>query len=827
MAGCGASCVFYRVLVRSGSGSGSGSKSKSKKASSSAVCREFVFVVQLQRYRRDQGSAVYFPSAVFNGDDLYDITLTDGDCRLRVTLDPGLNRLVEKNCLRPGTKLCNAAFAASLSTHLPQSSSASGHYESYRLVSLEVRGQVAEDADTLRGQVEQWNALPWFGSFDPEGSLGPLRAARSTFLPLWNNVDYCGQVWRETPPSEEEGRDQQLARGPAVTVSQLREDFLSGRRGAPIHQLIVRIIKKSHLMYYGKADASCDCPYKAMLEVCDHTGSVSAVLWNSVCVNWYRCLKPGDIISLRRYRVKNSYFSNSDDIEISVNSRNPAARIVILPQSSVPAERRLPAATYSFCSSAELQPVADDAVCDVIGLVTFLGRAERIRSKDGIGAELLEYRWLRLEDGESSQPMMVKLFATSQPETHSKIRPLSVVVCTQMKVIRLPDRADGGVYLTNTTYTQVYCTGHHSQMDYQELRPVRHFLHWLRGQDDRLVLSRAVIGGFFIYPPPPVSMRMFMKEKRGQPEFLSGAELKREIEMLQYRERRTFCIQAAVSTVYHCGRQEDMYLLWKEPGDTHPSHHSQPSTSNCPPPSPCCSTSVPRPSTLSSSGSSTASLVTADTHVRPRPLDCGTQKVKKKKLLQTETPRKRQPNVTVQQQQKDNAGTLFEASMEFLQNNKDDDEDDDDEQTSITDPLPPTVQHVAMETLPLYYSHLLREEQSVAVAMGGQVTPQKFDYIYTEYYTLTLRALSDNTLLDTLFLPQSSLLTCLLPHANSWTSILSHGAFSSHAPPPSPADLVCTAHHLANQRLICVLEACHLGGDHTELILSRAFLLGE
>lgn len=24
------------------------------------------------------------------------------------------------------------------------------------------------------------------------------------FLPLWNNVDYSGQVWRETPPTEEE-----------------------------------------------------------------------------------------------------------------------------------------------------------------------------------------------------------------------------------------------------------------------------------------------------------------------------------------------------------------------------------------------------------------------------------------------------------------------------------------------------------------------------------------------------------------------------------------------------------------------------------------------
>lgn len=56
------------------------------------------------------------------------------------------------------------------------------------------------------------------------------------------------------------------ARRPAVTVSELRDSFLSGRggvaRGAVQHQLIVRIINKSHLMYYGRTDRNCDCPYK-------------------------------------------------------------------------------------------------------------------------------------------------------------------------------------------------------------------------------------------------------------------------------------------------------------------------------------------------------------------------------------------------------------------------------------------------------------------------------------------------------------------------------------------------------------------------------------
>lgn len=116
-------------------------------------------------------------------------------------------------------------------------------------------------------------------------------------------------------------------------------------------------------------------------------------------------------------------------------------------------------------------------------------------------------------------------------------------------------------------------------------------------------------------------------------------------------------------------------------------------------------------------------------------------------------------------------------------------------------------------------------------------------------------ALSDGVMMDAVFLPHlSSSSTPLLRHSNSWTSILSHGAFSSHTPPPSPgespirdfpvhllphteghgaplispsADLIATAPQLANQRLVCVLEACHLGGARTELVLSRGFHLRD
>ncbi|CAJ1048382.1 RPA-related protein RADX [Xyrichtys novacula] len=624
-------------------------------------------------------------------------------------------------------------------------------------------------------------------------------------------------------------------------------------------------------MYYGKTDRNCDCPYKAVLEACDQTGSVCVVLWNSVCVRWYRCLKPGDIVSLRRYRVKHHYQAESNDIEISVNSRNPAAQICVLPLSTVSPGHVPPVPTYRFYNSKELLGRPHDDICDVIGLLIFAGRSERIRRQDWRGVELLEYRWLRLEDWASSQPIMVKLFSSSQPETYNRLHPLSVLVLTGLKVIRAPDRSHS-FFLTNTTFTQVYCTGlgHHTKMSYRTLRPVQRFSQWLKGQDDQWALSRALIGGFFIFPPPPVSLETFMKERRGEPGFLQGAELQGEMERLCYRERRSFCVQAAVTMVTYSRRGEDhQALVWTEGAPSPCTSSSSPSPrlhrvsphpfSSLPSPrlrqvsphpsaSPAPSLSLSTSSLLSDpstprsfrpvlSSSPLPSPSSSVCPLTPRSLDRRTfRKSWKRKLLQpSDTPKKRHPRVTLQPEQKNKTEITFNASMEFMNNNTDEveeeDEDGDDEDTLafITAPPLPAIPPVALETLPMRYDHAHREEQAAAVSLGGNVAAvANFDSPVEAYFTLRLRTLSDGTQVDAIFLPHSPsspLSPPLHHHCNTWSSILSHGAFSPHAPPPSPADLIAMAAQLANQRLVCVLEACHLGGVKTELILSRAYHL--
>jgi len=77
------------------------------------------------------------PQGVLSGDDLYDLTVTDGDCRLRVTRDPVLNTLVERNVLHAGYRLSHASFSLPLRQGVGLGVQGSANQvESFRLVSV-------------------------------------------------------------------------------------------------------------------------------------------------------------------------------------------------------------------------------------------------------------------------------------------------------------------------------------------------------------------------------------------------------------------------------------------------------------------------------------------------------------------------------------------------------------------------------------------------------------------------------------------------------------------------------------------------------------------
>ncbi len=64
---------------------------------------EPLYVISLERYCRDADFALRFPDSISISESLFDATFTDGDCKIRVSLDPAVNRLISVNALHCGS----------------------------------------------------------------------------------------------------------------------------------------------------------------------------------------------------------------------------------------------------------------------------------------------------------------------------------------------------------------------------------------------------------------------------------------------------------------------------------------------------------------------------------------------------------------------------------------------------------------------------------------------------------------------------------------------------------------------------------------------------
>ncbi|XP_041093278.1 RPA-related protein RADX-like [Polyodon spathula] len=551
-------CVLQRALSPWDAGS------VSPPARCSRKCREPLYVVALNRYQADPGSKRYFPPHGF----LYDATLSDGDCRVRVTLHPKLNPLVLKNALRCGSELYDVHF----DVHFDQR----GHR--VQVLELEIEEEQARSRALERLRGLKLTDLPWFGRFGGEvqAVAAPLLARRACYLPLWSCDDYFGtEVHRALPYGFHYANDTHAEGMEFVTLQQVKDAFLKKDKGKP-GPLIVRVLKKSRLYYFGKEDRTNEFPYQAELEVVDGSGSATVILLNLLCLRWYRLLSPDMVLKLWDYRVKESYCrrlgedqesQDQQHIEISLNSRNPSAIVSIIPEISVQRDWRLPRQRFNFLTREALASCPDGTICDFLGLVKFVGRSERTRKKGrgpgGGGEEFTVYRWLQLDDGTGGGPILLKLHSTSQPESQTYLFPICIAACMNCQLVSTGGSAGGQSscqYLTSTRYSQIYGDGHYWDRLYTNL-PLFHrlsaWIHTLNNAEERRM---AVTGGYFSFPPLPTSVGQYLAESKvassllrelsrallGNPCLLTMEELRVEVGKLQYREHQRFTIQGSI-----------------------------------------------------------------------------------------------------------------------------------------------------------------------------------------------------------------------------------------------------------------------------------------
>uniref|UniRef100_A0AAY4AJL2 RPA1 related single stranded DNA binding protein n=1 Tax=Denticeps clupeoides TaxID=299321 RepID=A0AAY4AJL2_9TELE len=496
-----------------------------------------VAVVAVERYLAPHAGA----GPLGPGDSYaYDLTVTDGISRVKCHLRPGLNRLVHTLSLRSGAEV--------------RVSRLSLVHDERRLHQSFVR---VEDLECCPGgesavlsSVGSLAALLVWPADDAGNSAslqpdGPLRLGRKHYLSLWNNEDAYGPIWIRF--TFRVCVFFLFTASKICLLSDLEAFFARSKRPFP---LLVRVMHKSRLRYYGKPNLAIDFPYQAYFEVADQSGTMSMVLWNDLCLKWYQRLTVGAVLYLEQYSLKSSYQHRSrpqvsahlvafHSTEICLNPHSPTAVLSIVPPQNVKPQWRLPDVTYRFTPRTEVEHLSSNQTVDVIGLVTFVGRVERVRNRGNtIPEKYWTYRWVHALDGTSDSPFILEIFASSQPEVFDSICPMTYLVCTQMRVCREPGSA---LYLTSSAETQIFTTGHHRKQPYLSDPQVKAFIQWTKTLKDKLMLRRTAVGGYYCYPPPPPSFTPIALD-----------DLKVELESLQYREHKRLAIQGHITAVrYH------------------------------------------------------------------------------------------------------------------------------------------------------------------------------------------------------------------------------------------------------------------------------------
>uniref|UniRef100_A0A3B4A2Q8 Uncharacterized protein n=1 Tax=Periophthalmus magnuspinnatus TaxID=409849 RepID=A0A3B4A2Q8_9GOBI len=495
-----------------------------------------VTVVALHRYLADSGEAQQQDDSYS-----YDVTLTDGVWRAKCFLHSSLNHVVHKNYLRTGTDIsitqCSFVYNERRLGH------------GYLCIEdLTCR----TDTCTVRTYDKDISALPILVKHGMERTISlqsdvPLQVSRKHYLPLWNNDDPDGEMWASEPLSENTVLDVSKI----TFLCNLEGQFQNLQKPFP---LLVKIIHKSRLRYYGKYGLNIDYPYMTYFEVADQSGTMSLVLWNDLCPEFYQRLHEGTVLYLQNYSLKRSYLNRSrphmdhyrmnafNSVEICLNPRKPASVITIISPKSVLPQWGLPEISYRFITRSELNQLSNNFVCDIIGLVTFVGRVERIRCK-----KYWTYRWIHAVDGTSDLPLIIEMFSSSQPEIFSHICPMTYLVCTQMRLCHV----NGGLpYLTSSCETRMFITGYHKGQPYVSDPKVKSFIQWTKTLKDNVILQKTTLGGYYSYPRAPKIFIQSVESASGDNDNILS-----EFETLQYREHKRVAIQGQIMAVQFIKRQ--------------------------------------------------------------------------------------------------------------------------------------------------------------------------------------------------------------------------------------------------------------------------------
>ncbi|XP_063751308.1 RPA-related protein RADX isoform X2 [Eleginops maclovinus] len=787
-----------------------------------------VAVIALQRYLSEQ------PEGQSNSYS-YDVTVTDGLWRAKCFVHPGLNHLVHTNTLRTGTdvSITQCSFV----------------YNERRLghgyICIE-KLRCGGERSALLPRIQDVASLPMMVKHGMERSVVlqsdvPLQVNRKHYLSLWNNEDPEGDIWTSGSLSS----DTVLDVSKISLLSSLESCFRNTWKPLP---LLVKIIHKSRVRYYGKFGLKIDFPFQAYFEVADQSGTMSLVLWNELCPEFYQRLSVGTVLYIQNYSLKQSYSNRSHpqmdhhriktfhSVEICLNARNPTSVITVVSPKSVLPQWGLPEVSYQFITRSELDELSNNSACDVIGLVTFVGRVERVKSKGNKGPEKYwTYRWIHAVDGSSDRPFILEVFSSSQPEVFSSISPMTYLVCTQMRVCRV----EGSLpYLTSSFETETFITGYHKGQPYVSDPRVKSFIQWTKTLKDNVVLQKTAVGGHYCYPRPPQKFTQSMADASAQVPLVAVADLKEEMETLQYRERKKVAIQGQIAAVRYMKNPkstESKRTDEREGPDVAPDV-CEPNTLDHP--------SAAQQTTATSSTAEKNSVKEIKRRIQTRKVmrsylnlrsmtakrrHADTEEGKEQEEEESDSVSEDAPIVTDSQQNQDSDVISWESSSWLKQKQEVSEHlcEGGLHQDSLSQRFTFDEKHVLLQRSNLQPTHWTPEQTADTPA----------PVVCPGYYQVTILGINKQMAVDAAFLPIVSsdepraIALPQDPHGNTMLSCLSSGflcPLSDTASPgqsklPKPGEVLGTAGELEDMHLVCILDLCHLGEDKVEVLISKVY----
>ncbi|KAG5284368.1 hypothetical protein AALO_G00025940 [Alosa alosa] len=805
----------------------------------------------------------------------YDLIVTDGLWQVKCKLSTSLHNLLLRNILRSGIHVRILELVLIYDERrLGQSF--------VRINNLECTSGVSDVFLT----VKNLDALSVWTNNDAR-TLSiikmdlPLDAGRKHYLPLWNNEDPHGTVWSPNCSPVDVVFDVSKI----CLVADLEFFYV---RGKPPRPILVRVMHKSRLRHYGKPTTSIDFPYQAYFEVADQSGVISMVLWNEVCVEWYHKLNVGTELYLNRYTLKQAYQQRSrpkmnnslmffNSIEISLNPES--AVMSVIPPRKVQPQWCLPEVSYLFHTRSEIENLCNNTVVDVIGLVTFVGRTERLRSRgNAVPDRFWTYRWVHAVDGTSESPFILEIFSTSQPDMFNSIHPMALLVCTQMRVCC---EQGSHRYLTSSAETQVFTTGYHKNQPYQSQPKVKAFIQWVKTQKDRDILAKCTVGGYYCCPSPQPTFTLNTDQSSAETKILALEDLKRELDSLQYREHKRVIIQGHIMTVkYHTWPVRTRELTHNAPQQKQQVEASVvvASTSLTPPSEGQVVESEGRQTGRDTPESSDSSAGVPRKRKRALPLK---RKMKRhyitraRALTQRENPMNLLLDDEDESEEEEGAPEPQDQSSEqasqsaaTVDSSSGTNNHGSTEHRSVHSPdtfwqsslIPASVleaiEHVRAA------GDLHRESVAECFCFDDQelhlrqinLHPSRWSpELYPPqhkahppaachgYYTLTILGLNQQVAVDALFLPvwsskdpraASMSWSC---HDNSFLSCLMSGhlcpppnaADPTDTPCPTPEEVMSSAASLEQEHVVCMLDLCLLGDGKTEVICSKVYRMSD